>query len=595
MLGLATLIAFCVAAGAGVLDCVSSHPQSYRRSYSYGPIRTEKASDRTPQYISTVVATVVAFLLMMLFNWLSFYETWVTFAGFGWFPLAITDLLIVLVVFGIANGATGRVGGAAVMMVVALVGLLIFTIATGIPVGVGRDAYGKIAKVDIHHDVTSYPPTDDNHMVIVSQQNALYKANQAMGQDLPGSNTTIGSKFKLGDCTLQSVDVHMYWICALKFTGNHNGYVLPGYIAVDGEDPLTEPQAHLNYKLTYSQSAPQGHSLTRLIWNKYNDYYVDDVTLEVNDQWQPFYTAALERPLVRNQQAVPVAAIVVNPQTGNITRYDLNHIPTWVDRIYSASMAKNILNWWGEWGVKSWHKQGTAGRYEVDGNVDLVYTTSGPAWQALMSSQNNDSSVNYIALMNTRSTHVDMYEATDVTIQQTVINDVEHTKNTNKVYDPAGMAIHKIYGELTWVMPLVPQGTDSNTPESFAGLALLRANDPNSADVIVGSTKGDALSQYAVQLATGDNNNAPGSESHVQSKQGTIARASQITNGGSSYEIITLMGDSSDIFQGQIQSDDYSSLEMSLAKPGDNVTLTYAKNTGNKVKVITSYTLNSTH
>jgi hypothetical protein len=510
----------------------------------------------------------------------------------------VPNLMITLACFAIADRVTGRISLALAVGVMCCLVLGGGAIWAEWPLGNASNIYGRELKV-ISEPLGAYPSTSDQHMVTVSDQNALNIANRAMSQDIPGSNASLGSRYTLGDCELQSVLAHMYYICGLRLSGTANNradqYTIPGYIVVDAENPDATPQARLGYHMVYTPGAPFGHSITRLIYGWNRNLYVDDLTLEVNDQWRPEYTASVDSPPVRWQQAVPVAFITVDPQTGRVTRYPLDRIPAWVDRVYSQTMAEDMLNWWGQWGAVPWNVQGCGGRYQVDGAPTLVYTSDGPAWQALLTSQNNDTAVSYIALMDTRSKIVRLYHAPEgLTLQSTAIEAIDSSANNLKSLDPVDLALHEIYGRLEWVAPLVPKGTatqpgDELTAEPSAGMALLTATDPNASGVVIGQTKADALTQLAVQIANATTNPAPGATSIVKTVTGTVAGVDQVVISGQTYVLLELKGEVGDIYRGQISGNTARNLAMGLVHAGDRVTVTFV-NTGDPVRNIGALT-----
>ena len=452
MLGFAALLAMFFAVGGGLLDFVSS--------------KASKNEDL--RVLSTIGTAVATFFVVWLMDWLILFIGTPVFAGATFLAIVLPNLAATLVFFAIANGVTGRFSatiGISLLGIVGLVCALVFW--NNWPLGNDSNIYGHQLKV-VMEPLKAYPPTDDNHMVTVSDQTALYKCQQAEAQHIPGSTTPISSRYSLtGDTVLQSVNGHMYYVCPLKLTGSANNradkYTIPGYIVADAEDPGAAAFPKLGFHMDYTPGAPFGHSMTRLIYGWDSNVFVDDLTLEVNDRWQPYYTASIDMLPVRWQQSVPVGFIAVNPQTGKVTRYPLNNVPSWVDRIYSGAMAKDMLNWWGEWGAVSWSVQGSGGRYKVDGDVTLVYTKDGPVWQALMIPQNADAtqtSVSYIALMDTRDKTARFYAAPEgLTVQGTVSHAVASSSANLKKLDPATFLIHRIYGVDVWVMPLVPSGT----------------------------------------------------------------------------------------------------------------------------------------
>ncbi|MGF7228449.1 MAG: hypothetical protein ACQR33_00500 [Candidatus Saccharibacteria bacterium] len=581
MWGLAMLFGLIFGLGGGVLDLVSTKLRP----------------------VASCIGAIVTFGLVTLFTEWMFFVNTPSFAGANWWwIIVLPDLFITLLVFlaasfdGDENNLDFRGSlswaGSLLCIIVLVCG---FAFVNQWPLKGASSTYGhQLTVVDDQSKVGPYPPTSNQHIVTVSDQNALYNADKILGQNIPGSTATLGSRYVMNKCDLQSVDGSMYYICSLKLSGSANNSadkgLIPGYIVVDAQNPnatatfRSKDSSGHPFALKYTIGAPYGGSLDRLTYKSLKDYYVDDPTLEVNDQWQPFYTASIDQPGARLQQSVPVGFVTVDPQTGTIIRYDLNHIPAWVDRVYSAAMAKDMLNWWGEWGVVPWSTQGSGGRYQVDQDVTLVYTDQGPAWQARMTSMNNDSSVAYIALMSTTSKTARMYKApTGVATQSATEHVIANAATSNKKFDAVNMAIHEIDGELVVVAPLVPQGTAGSGPESSSGIALLNATDSQSSDVIIADDMSGALQQLDAQIAGGNTNAAPGATSRNKTTSGVIDRIGQYNpQSGPTQVILTLKGDTTHTFAGQVTD---KLVELSIAHPGDTVTLTYVDNGGAKLNI----------
>lgn len=547
---------------------------------------------------STVGGGFTCLALGILVNWLLFWVATPPLVGYGWLAVIVVNLVVMLVSFGVANYAGEKLSLAVIGSIVGIVlmvgGSLVWNwwwIGSG-------NAQMLAHTVNVKREpVSAYPNTSDSHMVIVGDQAARFKAHQAM------NTGNIGTDFQLGQGALQAVNGHMYYVFELLETSWTNTrrvhYTVPGYVVVDAENPNTPAKAKLGYNLHYVRNGWYGSNLYRHVYeNGYSRYSLDDLTLEVNDNWKPFYTASIDKPAMRWHQSIPVGFIMIDPQSGKIQRYKLGHIPSWVDRVYSAGMAKTMLDWWGQWGNAPYHAffSGNTNRYEVDGTPDLVYTDDGPAWQALITSQNNDTSIKYVALMDTNSNNVRLYTAPNGLITQgSVKRAFNKSKNNLKGLDPTNLALHKIYGQLTWVGSLVPQGTSGKTngnypqAESFSGVGLLNATDADGANVIVADTKGEALSQLSEQIANKGDNKAPGANSQIKTVQGTVATVNQIVSGGETFVVMNLEGDNHHIYRGKVDENDFGSLSMVQAKPGTKVIITFV-DTGNPVRSISHFT-----
>jgi hypothetical protein len=567
----------------------------YGRFESWETSRTLKAN---------AIAAVASFVVLLFVDWLIFFKMRPVFAGAGWTGLVITNLIILAIAFGIVDYARRKAGLASagsIIMVIVLAGGVVgiwnnWFLGQGNVDKMVHALDVKMVPTDPKDPAGNYPPTSDEHMVIVGDQAARNQANRAM------NNKGISSRYSLGDGELQSVAGHMYYLFDLKVSGVKDSgavnYTSPGYIVVDAEDPNAAPQAKLGYKIHYFPGGTFQANLERYLYNNgFRTQFLDGLSLEVDDNWQPYYTASVNDPLVRWQDSVPRQFMTVDPQSGKITKYALDKIPAWVDRVYSRNTAEHLLDAWGHWAQAPYKaiNEGKANRYKISGGLNLVYTEAkgdwpgGPAWQALFTSFKSDTAVRYIALMSTRSNQVFVYEAPGgLQVENNVKDAFNQTSSTTKKFDPTALALHKIYGQLTWVASMVGDGlgdkTDDNgtvVPTSFAGVGVINATQADSSKAIIGRDKGDALSQYSTQIATGSNNNSPGANAQEKTLQGKLASVSPpLVFNGNTYMILTLEGDNAHLYRGQV-TETANSLAMTVAKVGDQVTIKYI-DTGSK-------------
>lgn len=560
------------------------------------------------QFKSTIGATLATFVVTFLVDWGIFFWTRPVFAGAGWGFLVIANLVILAVAFGVANYFTDRMSaasvGSAIMVVVLLVGVF----------GIWNNWWkgqGNVDKLLSHIDVTmvepkpgedpakAYPNTSDEHMVVVGDQAARFRANQVM------SNQGIGTRYELGNGELQSVKGHMYYVFELLVTDWTNSravnYTVPGYVLVDAENPAATPEPKLGFSIKLWPGGYFDANLHRYVYSHgYKTVFQDDPTIELDDEGRPFYTMTVNKPVIRWQDSLPSAFLTVDAQSGKITEYPLDKIPSWVDRVYSRDTATYMLDAWGHWGQApyKWINEGSNNRYKVSGDLNLVYTEDGPAWQALMTSYKSDTAVQYVALMDTVTGKVRMYKAPQgLLVESSVDNSFNKSPNNLKRNDPTALALHKVYGQLTWVASMVGDGEgnqkdDNDRPKaaSFAGVGVLNATQSDSSKVIIGQDKGDAFSQYSTQIATGTNNNNPEATAAQKTVTGKVASVSPpLVFNGNTFIIITLDGDKDHLYRGQV-TETPNSLAMTVAKPGDEVTITFVETgTNNPIRNIASF------
>lgn len=533
-----------------------------------------------------------------------------TGAGQAWIP--IVDFVIAALVFAIVVGydtdelSSGAIAGLAGGCVL----LLFAGILSGLPYGEETANQLKslltveMVKPDPKNPATQYPNTNEEHIPLVGPQAARHTGEQAL------NSQGLGTRLDLGEGNREIVNGTLYYIFELiadYSNGNALKGKVPGYIAVNAEDPNEPPIAKVGYNIDYWHDGWFENSVERYLYEKFPDYYIDDLNLEVDDQWQPYYVGTLNRPPTAWEESVPRAFILMDPQTGKVTRFALDKVPAWVDRVYSEATAELMLNWWGRWQAAEYKaaNQGTNNRYKVSAptneegeelpvSLNLVYTDEGPAWQALMVSYRNDSAVYYVALMHTRTGKVRVWPAPKGLITETRVVEVfNKSQNNPKSLDPSDLTLYQIYGKLIWGGGLVSNGSATQTgedgypkKESYNGFGILDAQNADAAKVIIATSKSDALAQLSAQIATGNNNVAPTRNSSLKTVKATVAKASQpITLNGRTFIIFQMEGDPR-LFRAPI-SETPASLTMALAGRGDKVIITFV-DTKEQIHNITS-------
>ncbi len=455
----------------------------------------------------------------------------------------------------------------------------------------GQDQANHLAKLAnvVQEAPGAYPETDTEHISLMPKEAAAFKADNALSQ-VSGKNTNLSTLYSAGSPNKQSINKHLYWVFPLKLGGTNAArrvkYIVPGYIVVDAEDPEAAPKLKLGYKMRYTPGARADHSIRRLMYAKYPEYVLDDLTLEINDDWQPYFTAALSKPAYTFGPTIPDAMIVVDPQTGKITKYKLGHAPGWVDRVYSASDAKQLLNWWGEWGAGEkdapWKngilaKEGAANRYKVSGDPVLVYTKdkggSHPEWQMLMTSYRTDNSATYVALFDARVARVRLYRVPNLHIEkaaQAAFDSASWAKNKFQSTEPA---LHKIYGRLTWVTGYINTNDgEAAENQSLQGVGLVAADNTQGADVNAGTDQADVFLSYQEWLSSSRGSGSPGADSKTVTIEATVEHVSSVVRNGNTGFYLILKEAPNQVFLGQVDRD---TVELPFVVVGDKVRITY--------------------
>jgi len=502
-----------------------------------------------------------------------------TFAGLV--PLIVVNLVILAITTTLATFRRLNAGSA-------VAALAIVTFGTIWIVGYNSGHNSYLASHLVSVTVApgdQLPASSTAHMVIVSPDIATTKASQAMATGIAGQRN-YSTYLQLGPATLQYVDSRMWYVFPLEFDGAGNKArlhaIVPGYIMVSAEDPNAFPVEHYDglYTMIISLGGGQGSEPVRWAYDHgYSGYLLDDPTLEINDQGLPFYTVTLLRPRVGWTFDAPVGVLVINAHTGQISRYALDDVPYWVDRVYSQQMALTIANWYGEYSQAGFQGIGSsnANRFQVSGAPVMVYTGAGhPVWRMLLTSFNNDNSVSKIVEMNAATGAMRVYSPQlPMGIEAPVLQAFDNASGIGASlvkadhYQAVDLALHVIYGQLTWMATYEPQGSNP----SFVGLGFVDAYQATANNVVFGSSKSAALQNYLTQLASegSANGTAPEQGGQYQTITGKITAIGWDVTGGQKYWYITLTGQPGHVYVGTVSS---VGPALVLAQTGDRVTIT---------------------
>jgi hypothetical protein len=528
----------------------------------------------------TVVLLAANLALLYVVDGLAFYagRPMMTFGGLV--PLILVNL--VLMVITAAASTRGRLNAGSAVAVLATV-----TFGTVWLVGhnSGHNAYlaSHLVSVTVAPG-DQLPASSTDHMVIVSPDIATTKASQAMATGVAGQRN-YSTYLQLGPATLQYVDGRMWYVFPLEFDGAGNKARLhaiePGYIMVSAEDPNAIPVEHYDggYSMVVSLGGGQGSEPDRWAYSHgYSGYVLDDPTLEINDQGLPYYTVTLLSPRLGWTFFAPVGVLVIDAHTGQITRYALGGVPSWVDRVYSQQMAMTIANWYGEYSQAGFQGVGSsnANRFKVSGAPVMVYTgAANPVWRMLLTSYNSDNSVSKIVEMDAATGAMRIYTPQrPMGIEGPVTQAFDNASGTGATlvkadhYQAVDLTLHVIYGHLTWMATYEPEG--SNT--SFVGIGFVDAYQATANNVVYGNSKSAALQSYLAQLATEGTANgaAPEQGGQYQTITGKIGAIGWDINGGQKYWYITLAGQAGRVYVGTVAS---VGPALVLAQPGDPVTI----------------------
>lgn len=436
----------------------------------------------------------------------------------------------------------------------------------------------------------SLPPTDPTHIVLVSQSVASYKGQQILGSN--GQN--LGSAYSIdpSSYTLQSINHHLYYAAPLIYNNifvNLSNSSTPGFVVVDAENPQAVPQLYTNQTLAgssiaYLPGAILNQDLLRHVYlSGYTYGNLVDPTLELNDQFHPYWTISIMQPTRGYTGNVLSQVLLVDAHTGDIKVYKPQDVPAWVDRVMPASTVTQYLTWWGLYHAAPWFNPSGAGQQSPASDPQLLYNNADtPVWLVpVTSASSNDNSSTGVFLFDTHKNQGVFYPLSGLGIGSNVQDTIQSTRANIRGYNVASIQLYQIFNTPTWVAIFV-QSTSSG--DIFQDVGIVDARNLNGSNVQFEPTLGQALQDYQ-QWLTSQGNNVSGAPTGgtTQTVQGKVLRISSVVQSTTTVYYIQIEGQSV-IFTANLTL----SPKLPLVQPGDIVTGSYL-NTGGTVVNFTTF------
>jgi hypothetical protein len=164
-----------------------------------------------------------------------------------------------------------------------------------------------------------------------------------------GQLSTYGSQYSIGDSfTLINIKENgierLVRVAPLEYNGlvvaaTHYNTGSVGYVMVD---VVTEEAKFVEVKegIKYLESGLLNRNLSRYIWMHYPTSLITEHSFEIDDEGNPYWVASVydnEVGLFSGQN--PIGVVLVNAVNGDINRYDMKDVPTWVDRVVPSNQA----------------------------------------------------------------------------------------------------------------------------------------------------------------------------------------------------------------------------------------------------------------
>lgn len=432
-----------------------------------------------------------------------------------------------------------------------------------------RDLLGEVKESSFTADVE---PINLSQIRIIDEETAKKLADKKIGE-VPA----LGSEVQLGKLVLQKVQNKLYYVGPLEHRGifqwiSNYQQGSKGYVMVSATNPQdVRLIQNVNGKDITLKVQTKGFIMDYLPRYLYFHGIVNvgmaDFSFEVDDDLNPYWVVTLYKNKVGYLGHDAVGVILVNAQTGEMQRYSLDDLPSWVDRVQPEEFIYSQIRDWGEYVNGFWNsvfaKTGTLkptgnGLHLIYGNDDSVYWYTG-----ITSSGKDESTVGFI-LVNSRSKEAKWYKVAGA-------NEAGATKSAEgqvqeKGYRAGYPILYNINGVPTYIAPL------KDKEGLLKSVAFVSVENYNV--VGVGPDIESALRAYRQNLSSKGNLFVPGNTNKQITLQGRISRISTAVKGGESYFYFMLEGDPR-IFAGTVNT----SPKLPLAQVGDIVSITLNETT----------------
>ena len=363
---------------------------------------------------------------------------------------------------------------------------------------------------------------------------------------------------------------------------------LPGFVTVNMATQQTElvrlPEGQYMH---ISTGEHFNNYLYRYVRFQYPFEMLGEAAFELDDNGTPYWivpTVTMRIGLFGGEDYT--GAIFVNPCTGETTRYSLEEVPNWADKIFSAGLVYNQLNYYGKYRSGFWNSiigqsgvlvptgsnapslfsGGGASGYSAGGNGiynylaidDDVYMYTG------MTSANSDESIVGFVLVNLRTKQTSYYTCAGAT--ETSAMDSAEGQVQQMEYNATSPLLLNIADRPTYFLSL----------KDSAGLVKMYAFiDVQQYQIVgTGSTIDDAQKNYINALASDtqvdlDEEALAGAEQEVPTVKGTVESISPVVADGNTRYYFMLEDDER-VYIATVSA----SAKLPFVKAGDEVEFT---------------------
>ncbi|WP_423738981.1 cell shape-determining protein [Clostridium cibarium] len=482
-------------------------------------------------------------------------------------------IVIPFVLFSIIYGLTHS------MKKLGLVGLAAAIIYAGLslyfsPIISYKDHRNLIGTVDEVEFSKEIDHIDLKQLPTIDKELAAKLADKKLGE-IP----SLGSQVTIGELNLQSLDGELYYVAPLehssliKWITNSKG--TSGYIKVSATNEndvqlVTELNGEA-LKIKYLDSAYILSDLHRAAYLRDMKAGHTDFTFELDDEGKPYWVITRYDNAIGFKEKKAIGALIMDAQTGDSEIYDIDNMPSWVDRIQPENYILNYVDKWGEL-VHGVFNFGDKDKLKSTDDMNVIFNKNECFYYTGITSVGNDEGLVGFMLTNTKTGKTTMYKTAGAT-ESAAMKSAEG-KVQQYGYRATLPYLINIQGEATYFTTL----KDSNgLVKQYAMVDVKNYNTVAVADTVQG-----ALNKYLDVLAS-SNVSLDGSNK-TEAIEGEVERIGVVIKDGVSIYDIKLKNQEK-VFT--VSTD--SSREVALSKVGDRVSIKYMSVKDSKYIIVDNF------
>ena len=468
--------------------------------------------------------------------------------------------------------------------------IIIAAIALSIPMavlGIGSlisstffhaNAYSSIIEVPEADFAEDMPETEVvNNIALMDTNTAIIMGERTLGELIDVvSQYEISVNYKQINYkgTPQKISTLEYADFFKWLSNRENG--IPGYVMVDPVNAVTKANyIEFSKPIKYSDSGFFGDDLMRKLRFSYPTKIFGNCSFEIDEEGNPFYIVACMKPKVAMFGAYDVNEVIIfDPVSGESEIKPLKDVPSWVDNVFTGTLASQKYDWYGTLKNGYWNS--------VIGNKDCKVTTDDygyivigdDVWfyTGVTSVTSDESNIGFI-ISNARTGEYKFYRISGA--EEYSAMDSAQGEIQEKGYVASFPSLINVSGEATYIMVL----------KDSSGLVKLYAlvNVKNHAIVETGSTQLEAKQKYLERLRTEGiidriPENAQGSD--VAEVNIEIADIKVYTIGGES--VFYIMSADGQIYKQRLCDDE----GLVLLKSGNKLKIKYKANNNSEENIL---------